>query len=90
MIQSDRAVAPTARVHNTLQVGLIVADLRQAMKHYVEVLGIGPWHVYTIEAPEFTDARVHGKPEPYSMRLAVAHVGNVQWELIQPLTGRSR
>jgi methylmalonyl-CoA/ethylmalonyl-CoA epimerase len=89
MNHSEHAGMQKALVQNTLQVGLIVADLRQAMKHYVEVLGIGPWHIYTIAAPQLTNATVHGKPEPYSMKLAVAQVGNVQWELIQPLTGRS-
>jgi len=89
MDDSEKAVTGNARVQNTLQVGLIVEDLHQAMKHYVDALGIGPWQIYTIEAPELTNTSVRGKAEVYSMKLAVTQVGNVQWELIQPLTGRS-
>lgn len=89
MNHSEHTGMQKAVVQNTLQLGFVVADLQQAMKHYVEVLGIGPWQIYTIEAPELTNTTVHGKPEPYSLKLGVAQVGNVQWELIQPLTGRS-
>ncbi len=76
-------------LQNILQVCVVVEDLREAMRHYWEVLGIGPWKIYTFEPPDLTDTTLRGAPEPYSMKVGLAQIGNVQWELIQPLTGRS-
>ncbi|MFB3812472.1 MAG: VOC family protein [Terriglobales bacterium] len=74
------------RIQNILQIGLVVEDLYETMRHYWEVLGIGPWNIYIIRPPELTDAAVHGIPQSYSFKAAIAQVGNIQWELIQPLS----
>lgn len=71
------------------QVCVVVEDLQAAMERYWSSFGIGPWQIFTFEPPELTDTTIHGKPEPYSMRLALAYIGEVQWELIQPLSGPS-
>ncbi|MER9032792.1 VOC family protein [Mesorhizobium sp. M0674] len=70
------------------QIGLVVHKLEPWLQRYC-AMGIGPWWVKTYAAPELTDMRVRGKPAHYSMRLALAEVGAVQWELIEPLTGPS-
>jgi methylmalonyl-CoA/ethylmalonyl-CoA epimerase len=72
-----------------LQICVVVKDLQKAMERYWEIFGIGPWQIYTFAPPNLTEPTIGGKPEPYTMRLAVAQVGAVQWELIQPLTGPS-
>ncbi len=71
------------------QVAIVVRDLRRAMEHFWNIFGIGPWSVYTYTPPDLTDMTVRGKPEPYSMRLALATMGSVMLELIQPLEGKS-
>ena len=70
-------------------IGVIVKDMEKAIKHY-ESLGIGPfWPVTNLVSVE---RRVMGKPiDPSSFRLRVsmARVGTVIFELIQPVEGDS-
>ena len=77
------------QVKQVLQVALIVKDLRRTMQRYWELFGIGPWSIRTYRPPDCTDTYVRGKPAPYTIRLASARIGDVEWELVQPLTGQS-
>lgn len=70
------------------QVGLVVHRLQPWLDRYVN-LGIGPWWIGTYEPPALTETRVRGVDVHYSMRLALAWVGDTQWELIEPLEGPS-
>jgi methylmalonyl-CoA/ethylmalonyl-CoA epimerase len=72
-----------------LQVCVVVKDIQKSMERYWEVFGIGPWDIYTFQPPGLTEPTIRGNPEPYTMKLATAQVGSVQWELIEPLTGPS-
>ncbi|MDP6403428.1 MAG: VOC family protein [SAR202 cluster bacterium] len=80
---------PTIQVQKTYQVCLVVKDIQKAMENFWDILGIGPWNVYTYEPPELTDTTLRGKPQDYSMKLALAFVGDVCWELVEPLEGPS-
>ena len=80
---------PAVPVRQVLQVCVVVRDLQKAMERYWNILGIGPWRVHTFQPPGLTNTTLRGKPQPYTMRLALAEVGAVQWELIQPLEGPS-
>jgi hypothetical protein len=73
-------------VNQINQIALVVRDLEAAMRHYWEVLGIGPWKVYTYGTPLVRDMTFRGKPQEYRMRLALANVGAMMVELIQPLS----
>lgn len=89
MIGSAHVELAKLGIQNTLQLGFVVEDLSQAVKRHVEMLGIGPWQIYTIEPPELTHMTIHGRLESYGLKAAITQVGNVQWELIQPLQGPS-
>jgi methylmalonyl-CoA/ethylmalonyl-CoA epimerase len=78
-----------AELTETLQVALVVRDLEATMRTYVERYGIGPWHVYEFNPDTVQNMRENGEPVARSWRLALARVGEVQWELIQPLDGES-
>jgi hypothetical protein len=69
------------------QVCVVVRDLRQAMEHYVKVLGIGPWRVYTYGAPLVRRLTYRGQPADYQMRLAFCQTPSVMLELIEPTRG---
>jgi len=84
MTSKDQVVAN--QMH---QVCVVVEDVQKAAKRYWTLFGIGPWEFYTLEPPELTDMVIHGESQPYSMKIGLAYVGEVQWELIQPLTGPS-
>ena len=73
----------------TMQIGIVVRDLDATMRRYVDDYGIGPWTIYEFTPANANDLHEHGQPVARSWRLAVAMVGQVQWELIQPLDDES-
>jgi methylmalonyl-CoA/ethylmalonyl-CoA epimerase len=83
------ANAEKVEIKQVLQIGMVVKDLQKTMKQYWEIFGIGPWHIYTFQPPAVTNMTFRGKPATYTMKLALTQIGNIQWELIQPLTGPS-
>lgn len=68
------------------QVGIVVRDIDRAIKYY-ESLGIGPFKPMNVTS---IDREVYGKPAPDVKNVArVAQVGQLQIELIQPISGQS-
>jgi catechol 2,3-dioxygenase-like lactoylglutathione lyase family enzyme len=68
----------------TLQVAVVVPDLDVAMKTYVEDYGIGPWDIYEFHPGNVSGMHEGGSHVERSWRLAIAMVGDVQWELVEP------
>lgn len=64
-----------------VQLGYVVRDVHAAMRHWIEVLGVGPWF-YTERAP-FTDFQYKGRASLVEASIAQANTGTVQVELIQ-------
>jgi catechol 2,3-dioxygenase-like lactoylglutathione lyase family enzyme len=73
----------------TLQVALVVRSLEAAMRTYVEDYGIGPWAIYEFNPGTVRNMHAGGEPLESAWRLALARVGQVHWELIEPLDDRS-
>jgi len=71
------------------QIALVVRDLEATMRQYWDLLGIGPWRVYTYGPPLVPIMTYRGRSQSYRMRLALADVGDLMLELIQPLSGES-
>ena len=55
----------------TVQLGIIVRDLEKAMQDYSALLSIGPWEIFDVRE--------------MNCRAAIAMLGTVEVELIQPL-----
>jgi hypothetical protein len=73
----------------TLQVSVVVRDLEAAMRTYVQEYGIGPWDVYEFNPGTVRGMQESGQPVERAWRLALSRIGQVQWELIQPLDEES-
>lgn len=73
----------------TLQVALVVRDLEAALRTWNDEYGIGPWQIYEFNPGNVDEQVMDDEPAEYAMRLAVTMVGNVQWELIEPLDDTS-
>ena len=71
------------------QCALIVRDLDDAVRRWVEELGIGPWTGYRLGPERLKEMRYHGREGRFSFRHALAWQGDVQFELIEPLEGES-
>ena len=74
---------------DTIQIAHVVRDMETAMHRYHDQLGMGPWAVYELKPPLLYDSLVRGEPSDHTYLIALAQHGNMQYELIQPLTGRS-
>jgi methylmalonyl-CoA/ethylmalonyl-CoA epimerase len=68
-----------------VQLGIVVRDLEATVRRYVDDYGIGPWQLAQIDLGDANDYREYGRPVERSNRIAVATVGRVMWELIEPL-----
>ena len=69
------------------QVAVVVRDLDRAMEHYTNDLGIGPWAVHTFSPDWIRGMTFRGKEQGYTMKLALAQLGPVMYELIEPVEG---
>jgi methylmalonyl-CoA/ethylmalonyl-CoA epimerase len=67
------------------QVALVVEDLDEAVRRYWTLCGVGPWRIYTYQPPLVKDMMYRGRRHDYRMRLALAQMGDLMLELIQPL-----
>jgi methylmalonyl-CoA/ethylmalonyl-CoA epimerase len=71
--------------NETMQLGIVVRDLEATVRRYEDDYGIGPWRFDRIDLGEANDYREYGEPVERSNRIAIAMVGRVMWELIEPL-----
>src|SRR5829696_7677933 len=71
--------------NEAVQLGIVVRDLEATVRRYVDDYGIGPWQFAQIDLGEANNYREYGQPVERSNRSAFATVGQVMWELIEPL-----
>jgi methylmalonyl-CoA/ethylmalonyl-CoA epimerase len=71
------------------QLAAVVYDLDAAVRRWTEHLGIGPWTGYRLQPPRLTGMRYHDADTEFSLRHAFAWQGDLQYELVQPLSGPS-
>jgi hypothetical protein len=84
-------VQPVADVSDKsiIQIGFVVNDAVKTAKRYAELFGVGPWNF--IEG-RVRDCILHGetlKSIDCGLRLALADLGRLQLEIIQPMYGPS-
>ena len=63
------------------QNGYVVRDIRAAMDHWVNVMGVGPW--FYIDRVKTDWFRHRGVDSGVEMSIALANSGDLQIELIQ-------
>ena len=63
------------------QNGYVVRDIHAAMKHWIEVMGVGPW--YYMDRVKTDWFRHRGENSAVEMSIALANSGDLQIELIQ-------
>jgi hypothetical protein len=63
------------------QNGYVIRDIRAAMDHWINVMGVGPW--YYIDRVKTEYFRHRGKDSDVEMSIALANSGDLQIELIQ-------
>ncbi len=71
------------------QVTLVARDLDARVAAYHQAFGWGPWHIYESDAGLISGATYHGRPADFRLRWAQARVGELSFEIIEPLGGSS-
>ena len=74
--------------NRVLQIGIVVRDLKASIQKY-EALGIGPWQVHTLDSSNVRNMTIRKESRDYSMKVAFSKIGNLNWELIEPLDNES-
>jgi len=75
-----------------VQIGLVVQNAEEMAKKYWEMMGIGPWHLIDFKPPHLSDGLFHGIPMgdvDMHIRTAITNFGNLQLELLEPISGPS-
>lgn len=63
------------------QNGYVVRDIARAMRHWIDVMGVGPWfYIEDVKTDWFTH---RGEASDIKMSIALANSGDLQIELIQ-------
>jgi hypothetical protein len=63
------------------QNGYVVRDIEAALKHWTEVIGVGPfWYFERVPIEQFS---YQGEPSPLEVSIALANTGPLQIELIR-------
>ena len=81
---ADRIFKPLFK--NLVQVGMVVSDLCKSMQSYVFYYGFGPMYVLEFNHSNVSDMYLYGKRQNYSMNLGICPIGDVRFELIEPIS----
>jgi len=71
------------------QIGVIVKDIEQKVKHWAQVLDSPVPDIHTIEGYEKTGAVYKGNPTSARARQAIFNLGDISIELLEPTSGPS-
>jgi hypothetical protein len=71
-----------------IQVCVVTRDHRRTLDGMVR-LGIGPWSVRTLDASNLSETTYRGAPAAFSAKLCLANSRNMNWEVVEPLSGPS-
>jgi hypothetical protein len=77
------------RDKSLIQIGFVVHDAVKMAKRYSEIFGLGPWNFIDGKARDFVLNGETLRNMDCGLRLALADLGKIQIELIQPLHGPS-
>jgi len=65
---------------------MVVQNLQESMEKYIYDYGIGPMYVLEFNPNNVSNMYLYGKKKKYSMNLGVSSIGDVRFELIEPIT----
>jgi hypothetical protein len=77
------------KVTSVQQVCIVVKDTMKAVEAFWNILGIGPWNVFTFGSPKVADLKYRGKRVYVPSLGAVTQCGPIELELFQDVDGKS-
>ncbi len=86
----DGSVFPEEIFRNPIQVGVLVRDLDEYLQKLQDVFSIGPFRIAQYPpADEIPFREYHGKEGNFTAKFCFFHLGNIELELIQPISGEN-
>jgi methylmalonyl-CoA/ethylmalonyl-CoA epimerase len=79
-------IPPIIKISELFQAGIVVKDAEKGMKLYGNMFGIDSWTVFTIDR-NLCQLTYRGQPSQHSFKAAMAMVGPLMIELLEPLEG---
>ncbi|TPL96350.1 hypothetical protein FJ960_26610 [Mesorhizobium sp. B2-3-11] len=73
---------------NLVQVCVFTRDYRRTLEGFIN-LGVGPWTIRTVDSSKNIEVIYRDLPADFSVKLCLANSQNMNWEIIEPLRGRS-
>jgi len=70
-------------------IGFVARDVERTAEMLSNYLGIKDWRILTIEPPVLYDATFHEKKISHSFKVAVAHLNDINIEILMPIKGES-
>jgi methylmalonyl-CoA/ethylmalonyl-CoA epimerase len=67
-------------------IGYVTRDIERTMENFQKYFGL---ESFKKMVPDYFNRQYHGKPGDFKMQLAFARVGNIVYELIQVLQGKT-
>ena len=71
---------------DVIEIAIVTRDHKHAMEGLWH-LGIGPWQVHTFTPENTTNQTYRGQPSAFTLRVCFASLGNIIWEIIEPVSG---
>jgi hypothetical protein len=74
------------------QVGIVVANAEETARNYQDFLGVGRWTLLDLKPDQWSDCTLYGanaSGNKCHLKVAIAHLRDLQIELIEPVTGAS-
>jgi catechol 2,3-dioxygenase-like lactoylglutathione lyase family enzyme len=91
--QPSRQGVINIRGREIRQLGIVVEDAEKAAKNYWDLFGVGPWILVDFKTPFMSDGALHGVDMydgiDFHVRAALADLGDMQIELLEPVKGPS-
>src|SRR5699024_3389425 len=69
------------------QIAVVTSDIKESLEKYNKIIGWGPWNVYELNNKRLDETSVYGEDSGYSSIIAETDLGNVDFELIEPISG---
>ena len=72
-----------------LQIAMVVKSVDETVRTYYDIYGIGPWSIFEFNPVNVEEMKIDGKRVDYKMRIALANIGDIRVELIEPLDDKT-
>jgi methylmalonyl-CoA/ethylmalonyl-CoA epimerase len=71
------------------QIALVVHSVERTAERCWNDFRLGPWKFYTFDPSNVADMKIRDRRVDHAMRIALAMIGDIEWEIIEPLDDKS-